>query len=397
MRLNVFYLLIVSHVALCFNSHRKIPLALENSSSSAVTSSHRSSTNSLSSSSGFLSPSPLPPYSQSHDSKPTLSYGTTLNARVTSQRAGEQLAYSGSGSSRQVSSSSPQMPSAHLSSLPSTPGSNKSIKSRSGPKHFWVKEPPVAALASSSANNNSSSDSGGVSVSSSSSSSVISLSSTKKRKNSSLLKYSAESSPSSSSSSLKKNCMVNSGTSGSSFHSSLTSTASSVAFSSSSSSSSSHNAGMSCPPSRGNSMSARQEVAESIKRMSVMMNSTDSTLSLGPFVNNPDGRTDTKRRKSSQATSSLTGTAIGTGNVEVEPPSWIINSFKYFTQCRECGAFLSFLLWRVVSFWTVSNISKLFSCVSVQKVGVAGSTEWFDEPIFWTDLFSELILLIRWF
>ncbi|KAF5904513.1 ataxin-7-like isoform X2 [Clarias magur] len=52
---------------------KKIPLALENSSSLAVTSSHRSTTNSLSSSSGFLSPSPPPPYSQSHDSKPTLS------------------------------------------------------------------------------------------------------------------------------------------------------------------------------------------------------------------------------------------------------------------------------------------------------------------------------------
>ncbi|KAK3536986.1 hypothetical protein QTP86_030281, partial [Hemibagrus guttatus] len=291
---------------------KKIPLALENSSSSTVTSSHRSSTNSLSSSSGFLSPSPPPPYSQSHDSKPTLSYGTTLNARVTSQRAGEQLTYSGGGSSRQVSSSSPQMPSAHSSSLPSTPGSNKSVKSRSGPKHFWVKEPSPAALASSSSNNNnsSSSDTGGVS----SSSGAISLGSSKKRKNSSLLKYGTESSPSSSSSPLKKNCMVNSGTSGSSFHSSLNST-SSVAFSSSSSSSSSsHSAGMNCPPGRGNSMSARQEAAEPIKRMSVMMNSSDSTLSLGPFVNNPDGRTDAKRRKSSQATSSLTGTATCTAS-----------------------------------------------------------------------------------
>ncbi|KAF5904512.1 ataxin-7-like isoform X2 [Clarias magur] len=69
---------------------------------------------------------------------------------------------------------------------------------------------------------------------------------------------------------------------------------------------------MNCPPGRGNSMGARQEAAEPIKRMSVMMNSSDSTLSLGPFVNNPDGRTDTKRRKSSQATSSLTGTATCT-------------------------------------------------------------------------------------
>lgn len=293
---------------------KKIPLALENSSSSAFTSSHRSSANSLSSSSGFLSPSPPTPYSQSHDGKPTLSYGTTLNARVTSQRAGEQLTYSG-GSSRQVSSSSPQMPSAHSSSLPSTPGSNKSVKSRSGTKHFWVKEPSPAALASSTANSNnnggSSSDTGGASVSNSGG--AISLGSTKKRKNSSLLKYGAESSPSSSSSSLKKNCTVNSGTSGSSFHSSLNST-SSVAYSSSSSSSSSHNAGTNCPPGRGNSTGARQEAAEPIKRMSVMMNSSDSTLSLGPFVNNPDGRTDSKRRKSSQATSSLTGTSTCTAS-----------------------------------------------------------------------------------
>ncbi|TSV54883.1 Ataxin-7 [Bagarius yarrelli] len=290
---------------------KKIPLALENSSFSAVTSSYRSSTNSLST--GFLSPSPPTPYSQSHDGKTTLSYGTTLNARVTSQRAGEQLTYSGSGSSRQVSSSSPQMPSAHSSSLPSTPGSNKSVKSRSGTKHFWVKEPSPAALASSTANSNNNGGSGDTSgVSVSKSSNAVSLGSTKKRKNSSLLKYGAESSPSSSSSSLKKNCTVNSSTSGSSFYSSHNSTAS-VAFSSSSSSSSSHSTGTNCPPGRGNSTGTRQDAAEPIKRMSVMMNSSDSTLSLGPFVNNSDGRTDTKRRKSSQAANSLTGTSTCTG------------------------------------------------------------------------------------
>ncbi|XP_072522195.1 ataxin-7 [Salminus brasiliensis] len=307
---------------------KKIPLAPENSSSSAVASSHRSSTNSLSSSSGFLSPSPPPPYGQSYDSKPMLSYGTTLNARAASQRAGEQLAYGGgsnssSGSSRQVSSSSPQMPSAHSSSLPSTPSSSRPPKSRSGAKSFRVRDSSSSATLASSVTNSSSSSS----VSASSSAGA------KKRKNSSLLSphgtYAGESS--SSSSSFKKNCAVNSGTSGSSFHSSLTSTPSSTA-SSSSSSSSSHSTGVNCPPGRANSLSLRQEAAsrgpppaspaEPIKRMSVVMNSSDSTLSLGPFVHqsnehhgHADARIDSKRRKSSPASSGLasTGSAGGGG------------------------------------------------------------------------------------
>ncbi|XP_066528586.1 ataxin-7 isoform X2 [Hoplias malabaricus] len=307
---------------------KKIPLAPENSSSSAVASSHRSSTNSFSSSSssGFLSPSPPPPYGQSYDSKPILSYGTTLNARAAPQRAGDQLAYSSSsGSSRQVSSSSPQMPSAHSSSLPSTPGSSRPPKSRSGAKSFRVRDSSSSAtLASPVANSGGSS-----SVSTSSSAGA------KKRKNSSLLSphgtYFAESSSSSSSSasSFKKNCTVNSGTSGSSFHSSITSTPSSMT--SSSSSSSSHSAGANCPPGRGNSLSLRQEAAsrgpppaspaEPIKRMSVVMNSSDSTLSLGPFVHqssehhgHADGRIDSKRRKSSPASSGLNSTGTSTAS-----------------------------------------------------------------------------------
>ncbi|XP_076848332.1 ataxin-7 isoform X2 [Brachyhypopomus gauderio] len=127
---------------------KKIPLVQENSSSSAVPLSQRSSANSLSSSfsSGFLSPSPPLPYGQSYESKPVLSYGTTLNARATPQRAGEQPAYGGSSnSSRQVSSSSPQMPSAHSSSLPSAQGSSKPNKSRSGTKSFRVREPSPAS------------------------------------------------------------------------------------------------------------------------------------------------------------------------------------------------------------------------------------------------------------
>ncbi|XP_022538524.2 ataxin-7 isoform X1 [Astyanax mexicanus] len=315
---------------------KKIPLAPENSSSSAVASSHRSSTNSLSSSSGFLSPSPPPPYGQSYDSKPMLSYGTTLNARAAPQRAGEQLVYGGSGggnsssssgSSRQVSSSSPQMPSAHSSSLPSTPSSSRPPKSRSGAKSFRVRDSSSSATLTSpvaNSNNSGSSNSGG-----SSSVSASSSAGAKKRKNSALLTphstYAAESS-----SSFKKNCAVNSGTSGSSFHS-LTSTPSSTA-SSSSLSSSSHSTGANFPPGRANSLSLRQEAAsrgpppaspaEPIKRMSVVMNSSDSTLSLGPFVHqssehhsHTDTRIDSKRRKSSPASSSLpnTGSAGGGG------------------------------------------------------------------------------------
>ncbi|XP_062842692.1 ataxin-7 [Trichomycterus rosablanca] len=302
---------------------KKIPLALENSSPSVT--SHRSSTNSLPSQ-GFLSPSPPPPYSQSHDGKPTLSYGTTLNARATSQRAGEQLAYSGgSGSSRQVSSSSPQMPSAHSSSLPSTPGSAKPVKSRSGAKHFRVREPSAGTLPSSSANSSSSSGSGTGTVSgsgiSSGSGSTAGPGSAKKRKNSSLLKYGADSSPSSSSSSsFKKNCAPNSGTSGSGFHSTVTSTPSSVAFSSSSSS---HSPAANCPPGRANSHGARQETAEPIKRMSVMMNSSDSTLSLGPFVHqsgDADARNDTKKRRSSPASSGFANAATCTGGGGAQGP-----------------------------------------------------------------------------
>ncbi|XP_030633323.1 ataxin-7 [Chanos chanos] len=326
---------------------KKIPLALENSSSVV---SHRTSTNSLSSahstsssSSGFLSPSPAPlppPYSQSYDGKSALSYGMTLNARASQQGQAEHPAYS--ASSRQVSSS-PQMPSAH-SSAPSML-SGRPLKSRSSGKSFRTKE--TGSTTASSATNsptpgntvNSSSNSNN--SSSSSSSNSVSLSSGKKRKNSSLLMshstYATDSlsSSSSSSSSFKKNCAVNSGSSGSSYLSSLTSTTTS---SSSSSSTSSHSGvysvGLNCTPGRTNSLSLRQELtgrgppsgspAESIKRMSVVMNSSDSTLSLGPFVHqssehhgsfshgHADVRMEGKKRKSSPASSNL-NSAVGGG------------------------------------------------------------------------------------
>ncbi|XP_051768224.1 ataxin-7 [Ctenopharyngodon idella] len=300
---------------------KKIPLALENSATTP-TASHRTSTNSHSSSSssisaGFLSLSSPPPY----DSKPVLSYGTTLNARSSPQAsATEQPAYS--GASRQVSASSPQMPSAHLSSLPSL-GSNRPLKSRSGTKSFRAREPSSSLSNSIVKGSNNSS----VSVSGNASGS---LSSGKKRKNSSLLtSHSNYTSESSSSSSFKKNCAVNAGSLGSAYHSSLASTPSS---SSSSASSSSHSGvysvGVNCTPGRANSLSLKQEStgrgppsgspAESIKRMSVVMNSSDSTLSLGPFVHqssdhHTDARLEAKRRKGSPGSSSLNSTASGAG------------------------------------------------------------------------------------
>ncbi|XP_051956871.1 ataxin-7 [Xyrauchen texanus] len=301
---------------------KKIPLVLENSSTTQ-TASHRASTNSHSFSSsssistGFHSLSSPPPY----DSKPVLSYGTTLNARSSQQASTtEQPAYS--GMSRQVSASSPQMPSAHSSSLPSL-GSNRPLKSRSGTKSFRVRE------LSSSLNNSiiKGSTNSSASVSSSGSSS---LSSGKKRKNSSLVTlHSTYTSETSSSSSLKKNCAVNSGILGSTYHTTLASTPTS---SSSSFSSSSHSGvysvGVNSTPGRANSLSLKQESAgrgppsgspaESIKRMSVVMNSSDSTLSLGPFIHQSsdhhgDARLEAKRRKGSPGSSSLNNTASGTG------------------------------------------------------------------------------------
>ncbi|KAI7795064.1 ataxin-7 [Triplophysa rosa] len=280
---------------------KKIPLALENSATSS--SSHRASTNSHSSSisASFHGLSSPPPY----DSKPVLSYGTTLNARSSPQSSATEQ-------SRQVLASSPQMPSAHSSSLPSL-GSNRSPKSRS--KTFRAREP------SSSLSNSIVKSSANISNTSSS------LSSGKKRKNSSMLSshstYASESS-----SSFKKNCAVNSGNPGSTYHTSLASTPSP-----SSSHSGVYSMGLNCSPGRANSLSLKQEStgrgppsgspAESIKRMSVVMNSSDSTLSLGPFVHqssdhHADARLEAKRRKGSPGSSSLNSTVslVGGGGAQ---------------------------------------------------------------------------------
>ncbi|KAJ8259771.1 hypothetical protein GJAV_G00173230 [Gymnothorax javanicus] len=293
------------------NAHmwRKIPPASEISSFNAL---HKTSTNSLpashtsSNATGFVTPTSAvssPLYTQS------LSYGTTLNARTSAPSPADHPAYN--SLSRQVSSS-PQMPSGH-SAVPS-PLSSRGPKARPSSKPFRSRETPVAI-----ANSNSSGSNAG-----------------KKRKNSSPLPshppFSTESSSSSSSSSLsfKRNCVANSGGSGSSFHPSLTSS------SSSSSHSGVHSVGLNCAPGRINSLSLKQDQsgrgppcgtpAESIKRMSVVMNSSDSTLSLGPFVHQAaeqsgfshghaalDGRLEGKRRKSSPGSGSINSSGGGPG------------------------------------------------------------------------------------
>ncbi|XP_071393371.1 ataxin-7 [Centroberyx affinis] len=340
---------------------KKIPLALENSSS--VAPAHRTSTNSHGSTpaSGFLGPPATlsqPPYSQSYEGKSVLSYGTTLNARSSPQGGAEHPAY-GTTQARQVSSS-PQMPSAHSSSSSSAPSlaSGRALKSRSSSSSttksssssFRPKDissgsstpiiPNSTSGGSSGANNNSSS---------------TSFSSGKKRKNSSILSSSHGSSESSSnanysssSSSFKKNC-ANVGSSGSTYHHSSLGPSSSSSSSLSSSHSGVHSVGLNCGPSvRTNSLSLKAEPsggsaggssgppargppsgspAESIKRMSVVMNSSDSTLSLGPFVHHQsssdhhasfshhssDGRLEGKKRKSSPASSGINSGGGGGG------------------------------------------------------------------------------------
>ncbi|KAK2862444.1 hypothetical protein Q5P01_001977 [Channa striata] len=338
---------------------KKIPLALENSSSVAPT--HRTSTNSHSSTptSGFLGPPatlPQTPYSQSYEGKSMLSYGTTLNARSSPQGGAEHPAY-GNTQARQVSSS-PQMPSAHSSSSSSSApsqASGRALKSRSSSStttksssSFRPKD--VSPSPSTPVMPNST---GGCSIGANSNSSSTSFSSGKKRKNSSLLSSSHGSSDSSSSnpnyssssSSFKKNC-ANVGSSGSTYHhSSLGPSSSSL---SSTSHSGVHSVGLNCGPTvRTNSLSLKADPsggsaggfsgppargppsgspAESIKRMSVVMNSSDSTLSLGPFVHHQsssdhhtsfshhsDGRLEGKKRKSSPASSGINSAGGGGG------------------------------------------------------------------------------------
>ncbi|XP_037632467.1 ataxin-7 [Sebastes umbrosus] len=332
---------------------KKIPLALENSSSVAPT--HRTSTNSHGStpSSGFLGPPatlPQTPYSQSYEGKSVLSYGTTLNARSSPQGGAEHPAY-GITQARQVSSS-PQMPSAHSSSSSSSSApslaSGRALKSRSSSSSttkssasFRPKE--ISSGLSTPVIPNSIGGGGG---GANSNSSNTSFSSGKKRKNSSILSSSHGPSESSStnanysSSTFKKNC-ANVGSSGSTYHHGSLGPSSSSSLSSSHSGV--HSVGLNCGPTvRTNSLSLKAEPsggsaggssgpqargppsgspAESIKRMSVVMNSSDSTLSLGPFVHHQsssssdhhtnfshhssDGRLEGKKRKSSPASSGI--------------------------------------------------------------------------------------------
>nr|XP_023649737.1 ataxin-7 isoform X1 [Paramormyrops kingsleyae]XP_023649738.1 ataxin-7 isoform X1 [Paramormyrops kingsleyae]XP_023649739.1 ataxin-7 isoform X1 [Paramormyrops kingsleyae]XP_023649740.1 ataxin-7 isoform X1 [Paramormyrops kingsleyae] len=236
---------------------KKIPPAPESSPSTMA---HRTSTSSLlQSHTPYPATSLSPPlYAQSLDNKSVPSYGTALTARTPPPSAADHPAHS--APSRQVSSS-PQMPSV-FSTVPGRPP-----KPRPSSKSLRSKESLGSGC-------NSTGGGGG---------------SAKKRKNSSPLPshppYPAEPSPSSS---FKKNCAVTSGGSGSAFHPPL-------GYSSSSSSHSGiHSLGFNSAPSRTNSLGLKQEQpgrvptsgspAESIKRMSVVMNSSDSTLSLGPFV-----------------------------------------------------------------------------------------------------------------
>ncbi|XP_053786276.1 ataxin-7 isoform X1 [Desmodus rotundus] len=193
----------------------------------------------------------------SPNSKSVPAHGTTLNAQPAASGAMDPVC---SMQSRQVSSSSssPSTPSG-LSSVPSSPMSRKPQKLKSS-KSLRPKESPGN---STNCHNTSSSTSG---------------TSGKKRKTSSPLLVHSSSSSSSSHSmeSFRKNCVTHSGPP---YPPTLTS---------------SHGMGLSCVANKANSVSVRHEQsgraapggspAESIKRMSVMVNSGDSTLSLGPFI-----------------------------------------------------------------------------------------------------------------
>lgn len=206
------------------------------------------------------SPVLLPSTCISPNSKSVPAHGTTLNAQPAVSGAMDPVC---SMQSRQVpaSSSSPSTPSG-LSAVPSSPLSRKPQKL----KPSKSVRPKESSGSSTNCHNASSSTSGG---------------SGKKRKNSSPLSVHSSSSSSSSSSShsvdsFRKNCVAHSGAP-------YMSTATS-----------SHSISLNCMTNKAHSLSLRHEQAgrgppgvspaESIKRMSVMVNSSDSTLSLGPFI-----------------------------------------------------------------------------------------------------------------
>ncbi|XP_027748212.1 ataxin-7 isoform X2 [Empidonax traillii] len=218
------------------------------------------------------SPALVSPSCVSLNNKSVPSHGTTLNANPAALGAVDPVC---SMQSRQVSSS-PSTPTV-LSSVPS-PMPSKPQKMKSS-KSFKPKE--------SSAGSGTCNSTGSVSSSGGSG---------KKRKNSSALLA-----PSHSTESFRKNCVVNSGNSGTSYHLSVTA--------------SSHSVGLNCMTSKANSVSLKHDQsgrgpptgspAESIKRMSVMMNSSDSTLSLGPFVHQSSELTVNSHSSFSHSHSSL--------------------------------------------------------------------------------------------
>ncbi|XP_038666495.1 ataxin-7 [Scyliorhinus canicula] len=287
---------------------KKIPPAVD-SPTSAQSNPHSTGTNSTLShysvsAAGFISSTSLssslaPPVFVSSpfmslsptESKSVLPYATTLNAHPAALGVMDP-AYC--MQSRHVSSTS-VMPSG-LSSVPS-PVFNKPQKVKPS-KSFKSKDPSSTSSNSNSniSSNNNSSSSG------------------KKRKNISALPLHSSTH---STESLKKNC-VNSGSLGTSYYSPVTS----------SSYSSAHNVGLNCT-NKMNSLGLKHDQsgkglqmgipAESIKRMSVVVNSSDSTLSLGPFVHqsnehivnlhggfsHPHAQLEGKKRKSSPGSSTL--------------------------------------------------------------------------------------------
>ncbi|KAI1897170.1 hypothetical protein AGOR_G00080460 [Albula goreensis] len=224
----------------------------------------------------------IPP--ASHNASHSTPHRMSTNSLPSSHYSAGPAGFMSPASSSHALASPPAQPRQVPAPPPSRP-----LKSRpSASKAFRSKEPPA----------------------------TVSLSSGKKRKNSLPLSayptHPTESSSSSSSSSvssaLKKNCMLNSGGSAS-YPPSLTT-------------SSSHSTGLNSAPGRTNPLSLKHDQsgrgppsgspAEPIKRMSVMMNSSDSTLSLGPFLHQAseqganshghthsslDGHLEGKRRK----------------------------------------------------------------------------------------------------
>ncbi|XP_048874269.1 ataxin-7-like [Brienomyrus brachyistius] len=208
--------------------------------------------------SASLTSSPVlvsPPYAQSLDSKAVLSYGTTLNARVSPGGGMEPPAYG--APVRQVSLW-PQVPSGHSA----VPSSSRSPKSKPSSKPFRSRDSSGTVLTS------------------------AGVGSGKKRKSSSPLPahpvsslQSSSSSSSSSSGTFKKNCAATPGTQ---HHLLMPPSATHITGHNSAPAGRTNSVGVKHEqPSRGPSLGSP---AESIKRMSVVMNSSDSTLSLGPFV-----------------------------------------------------------------------------------------------------------------